>query len=143
MKKLALLLACIMLLCMPAMAQENTSPITISFSGQGDGQTTFAATWFDHEAAQAFAQLLPLTLTFSDLNGYEKFAYLDQELPECTEAVEQVQAGDIMLFGNKCLVIFYEDTQTPYNYTRIGRIQEISSLKNALGDWDITITFTP
>ena len=140
MRTLALLLALMLLLCVPAFAQEEIPQLTLNFAGQGDDAVTFAAQWCDTDTARALAALLPQTLLFSDLNGYEKYAYLDVELPECGEAVETIHAGDILLFGNQCLVIFYEDTETPYNYTRIGQVLNIDALKTAMGDWEVTFT---
>ena len=50
--------------------------ITIAVNG-----TSFAATLEDNEAGRAFAAMLPLTLDMSELNGNEKYHYLDESLP--------------------------------------------------------------
>lgn len=143
MKRLALLLLTALLLCTTALAQDNPSVLTITFSaGAVDGPSVFTATLEDNDTTQALRQLFPLTLTLSDLGGYEKFANLDDELPECPENVEQVEKGDILLFGNKCVVIFYADAETPYNYTRIGRIHNPDALLEAMGAYDVVIQFT-
>ena len=35
-----------------------------------------------------------------------------------------------MLFGNNCLVIFYESFDTSYSYTKIGHIDNLDNLGN-------------
>lgn len=37
-----------------------------------------------------------------------------------------------MLWGNNCLVLFYEDFTTSYSYTRIGKIVDVDGLISAL-----------
>ena len=46
---------------------------------QGD---TFNATMSDNATAEAFAEMMPLTLPMSDLNANEKYHYIDQQLPQ-------------------------------------------------------------
>src|SRR4051812_9267351 len=45
------------------------------------GDTAFAATLSDSPTAAAFAKLLPLSITMSELNGNEKFARLSTNVP--------------------------------------------------------------
>lgn len=45
-----------------------------------------------------------------------------------------------MLFGSDCLVLFYEDFNTAYR-TRLGAVQDLSGLAQALGRGDVTVTF--
>ena len=45
------------------------------------GNSTFTITLADNTTAQAFADLLPLRLNMSELNGNEKYIYLAQSLP--------------------------------------------------------------
>lgn len=141
MKRFALLLLVALMLFATALAQDNV--LTITFSPDAaDSPTVFTATLYDNDATRALSQLFPLTLTLSDLSGHEKFAYLDDVLPECAEPVEQVEKGDILLFGNKCVVIFYADAETPYNYTPIGRVNNPDALLEAMGEEDVVILFT-
>ena len=86
------------------------------------------------DAARAFAELLPLELNMHDVNGNEKFASLDSALPAGAHAPGRIEAGDLMLYGDSGLVLFYESFDSPYSYTRIGRVEdpsEADSLANA------------
>ena len=91
------------------------------------------------ETVRALAELLPLTLEMSAM-PHEKYCYLSQELPVSTESPGTIAAGDVMLWGNSCLVIFYESFQTSYSYTRIGRIVDTDGLADALGQGGVTVT---
>lgn len=105
------------------------------------GNKQFTATLYDTAAAQAFAKLLPLTLDMSELNGNEKYNYLSTTLPTKTENVGQINAGDIMLYGNSCIVLFYKSFSTAYSYTKIGKIDNVTGLQQAVGSGSVTVTF--
>ena len=102
--------------------------LTVTVNG-----TAFTATLEDTEAARAFAARLPLTVSMEELNGNEKFAYLDEALPTAATRPGTIHAGDIMLFGSDCLVLFYETFSSGYRYTPIGRLDDASGLAEALG----------
>lgn len=101
----------------------------------------FEALLFDHDAARALAQQLPMTVNMKELNGNEKYYDLPAPLPESAEQIGEIHAGDLMLFGSDCLVLFYEDFDTEYRYTRLGAVQDPSGLARALGRGDVTVTF--
>ena len=102
----------------------------------------FTAEFYDNETAKAFSDMLPLTLNMSELHGNEKYYYFDKSLPSDPSNVEKINAGDIMLYGNDCLVLFYDSFSTSYSYTKIGHISNISELADAVGSKDVTITFS-
>lgn len=105
------------------------------------GNKEFLAILYDTAAAQAFAELLPLTLDMSELNGNEKYNYLSRTLPAKSERVGNINAGDIMLYGNNCIVLFYESFSTSYSYTKIGKIEDVSGLQQAVGSGSVTVNF--
>lgn len=104
------------------------------------GGIEFTATLEDNETASALRAMLPMTLDMSELNGNEKYYYLSESLPTKTESIGTIHAGDIMLYGSSCIVIFYETFNTSYNYTRIGHIDDVTELKSALGNGSVTVT---
>ena len=67
-----------------------------------------------------------------ELNGNEYYSYLDFNLKNNEEKVKNINAGDVMLYGDNCIVIFYKSFTTTYNYTRIGHINNIDNLKEDL-----------
>lgn len=101
----------------------------------------FSAKFADTTAAEEFKAMLPLTLDMSELNGNEKYFYLDERLTAKSENVGQINIGDIMLYGANCVVLFYDSFSTPYSYTRIGYIENPDGLKKAVGSGNITVTF--
>ena len=105
------------------------------------GDQTFTVTLADNESAAAFAALLPMTLDMSELNGNEKYHYMKNDLPSDPQRVEYIEAGDLMLYGGDCVVLFYQSFATPYRYTRIGRVDDVSGLREALGRGGVTVRF--
>ena len=105
------------------------------------GEQTFTATLYDNETAETFAESLPMTVNMSELNGNEKYYYMRDSLIVRAETPGQIQAGDLMLFGSDCLVLFYETFSTSYSYTPLGRIEDPSGLAEAVGSGDVEVTF--
>ena len=105
------------------------------------GTKTFTATLADSETGKAFAQLLPMTLSMNELNGNEKYHNLASYLPTDTYQPGTIQAGDLMLYGNNCVVLFYKTFSSGYSYTRIGRIDNPAGLAEALGSGNVSVRF--
>ena len=91
----------------------------------------------DNETVKSLINLLPQELKMSELNGNEKYIYLDSSLPTNTSNPKRINAGDVMLYGNNCLVIFYKSFDTSYSYTKIGHIDNLPDL----GNGSITVKF--
>ena len=106
------------------------------------GEHLYTITLDDTETARAFASLAPLTLTMADLNSNEKHADLMVSLPRNPKAPGMITAGDLMLYGSKTLVVFYKTFQTPYSYTRIGKIENPDGLVQVLGHGNVRIEFS-
>lgn len=105
------------------------------------GDKRYTACLYDNETARAFRELLPLQVQMQELNGNEKYVYLSQALPSDARAISTIHAGDLMLFGSDCVVLFYEDFTTSYRYTKIGALQSIEDLAEALGTGSASVTF--
>ena len=84
----------------------------------------------DNETVKSFINMLPLELNMKELNGNEKYVYLDNSLPTNSSNPKRINAGDVMLYGNNCLVIFYKSFDTSYSYTKIGHIDNLENLGN-------------
>lgn len=106
------------------------------------GERRFSITLADNDAARAFAAQLPLTLDMPDLNGNEKHAKLPNALPAKDSRPGTIRVGDIMLWRADTLVVFYLTFDSPYAYTRLGRIDEAASLPEVLGRGQARVVFT-
>ena len=91
-----------------------------------------------NETVTKLLELLPLEVEMSELNGNEKYIYLDESLPTNSSNPKHINSGDVMLFGDNCLVIFYKSFDTSYSYTRIGHIDNLKDL----GSNSITVKIT-
>lgn len=101
------------------------------------GGREFPAALENTEAARAFAELLPLHLQLEELNGNEKYTYLDNPLPTDSRNPETIHAGDLMLFGSSCIVLFYQTFPTQYTYTPIAHLDDAQGLADCVGTGDV------
>ena len=84
---------------------------------------------------------LPLELDSKELNGNEKYNYLDFKLPTNSYHPDEIKAGDIMLYNDDCLVLFYDNFKTSYSYTKIGHVN-IDNIQSVLGNKNVKIIIT-
>lgn len=82
----------------------------------------------ENETTQKFIDKLPQKFNMEELNGNEKYIYMDFSLPTFSTKPKQIKKGDIMLYGDDCLVIFYKTFSTNYSYTKIGHIDNLPDL---------------
>ena len=88
------------------------------------GESDLVVQLEDHPAAQAFYEMLPLELNFSDYNRTEKIAYLEEDLP--TEGAPDncdPEVGDLCYYipwGNLCF--FYNDFRQSESLVPLGSI---------------------
>lgn len=90
-----------------------------------------------NETVQELLNKLPIELSMKELNGNEKYSYLDYSFKTNEYSPNTILKGDIMLYGNNCLVLFYKTFKTNYQYTKIGHIDNMEDLDNK----DIVVTF--
>jgi hypothetical protein len=104
------------------------------------GDQVFYAKLYDNQTTQAFIEKLPLDINMSDHNRNEKFYNFSDTLPTDSERPGEINAGDIMLYGDNCLVLFYETFSSTYSYSRIGYIEEAVRFAQSVGDGDINVS---
>lgn len=117
--------------------ETEVAQLNIKINGQN-----FTAELYDNPAAGKLKTLLPLQLNMKELHGNEKYCYLDTSLPGQAQRVGKINAGDVMLFGNDCLVVFYKSFNTSYSYTKLGRIADTAALEKAVGRGSVQMEFS-
>lgn len=106
------------------------------------GEHRFSITLADTDAARAFAARLPLTLEMAELNGNEKHADLPQALPTDASRPGTIRNGDLMLYGSKTVVLFYETFRSSYSYTPLGHVDDPHDLGRVLGHRSSRVVFS-
>ena len=104
---------------------EDTRNINVNINGK-----KYNLVIEDNETAKEFISLLPQEFNMKELNGNEKYVYMENSLPTNSINPEHIEGGDVMLYGSDCLVIFYKSFDTNYSYTKIGHIDNLPDLGN-------------
>ncbi len=82
----------------------------------------------ENETAHEFLLLTPLTIEMEDLNGIQKYYYLNTSLEGKAMEFDNIKKGDIMLNNSNSLIIFYKDTTSKEKYIKIGHINDLDEL---------------
>ena len=102
---------------------------------------TFSATLNNNETTRELIAMFPMTIQMSDLHSNEKYNYLDSSLTTNSSTPRRINAGDIKLYGNSCLVVFYDSFSNSYSYTDLGRVDNVNDFVSELGSGSVNITF--
>ena len=106
------------------------------------GDTIFSATLEENVAVSALVDMMresPVVLQMSDYSGFEKVGPLGTSLP-ADNSQPTTHAGDIVLYNGNQIVIFYGSNS--WSYTRLGHIDDLAGWEEALGNGDVTVTFS-
>lgn len=121
-------------ICKVTVKRKQVKTVDVIVNGK-----KFQAELADTAAAKELAKKLPMTIDMKELNGNEKYYYLSSGLPANENVSGQIKTGDIMLYGSDCLVFFYKNFRTSYQYTRIGRITDPEGFASALGKGNVQV----
>ena len=121
-------------------AQPGKEAMTLKLQGKV-GAKTFTATLENNAATDKFRQMLPLTLEMPDLNANEKHVRLPERLPTDLFKPGTIHSGDLLLWGDDTLVLFYETFRSPYSYTRLGKLDDPTGLAEAVGSGTVKVVF--
>lgn len=105
------------------------------------GTAVFTATLYDNPSATAFKALFPLTINMTELNNNEKYFDLPNPLPTNASVGGDIKVGDLKLYGNNTLVLFYKSFNTSYSYTKLGYVDNPTGLATALGNGNVVVKF--
>ena len=106
------------------------------------GDYAFTATLENNTAVEEFVDMMkegPVTISMSDYSGFEKVGSLGRNLTANDEQTTTA-AGDIVLYNGNSIVMFYGSNS--WSYTGIGKIDDLTDWKKALGSGSITAVFT-
>lgn len=124
--------------CSNKVQAQTTSNMEINIT---IGNKTFTAAIDDSDTGRAFYDRLPMTLNMSELNGNEKYYYLNESLPTAPQYYGTIEAGDLMLYASSCIVLFYGQAGG-YSYTRLGKLNSTEGLSLAVGSKSVSVTFS-
>lgn len=106
------------------------------------GDVVFSATLEENEAVTAFVEMMregSVVIQMSDYSGFEKVGPLGTSLP-ASNSQTTTHAGDIVLYNGNQIVLFYGSNS--WSYTRLGHIDDLTGWEEALGNKDVTVTFS-
>lgn len=118
-------------------SEKEVTQLVVTINGK-----EFTATLEDTQAAKELTEMLPLTLTMSEMNGNEKYGDLPTGLTQDVYAPGEIHAGDILLWGSDTLVLFYESFSSSYSYTAVGYLDDPSGIKDAVGSGNAEVTIS-
>ncbi|MGR3809733.1 cyclophilin-like fold protein [Jiulongibacter sp. NS-SX5] len=105
------------------------------------GSSVFYASLLNNKTTAALKSQLPIKLNMIELNGNEKYARLPKSLPTNTENMGTIKAGDILLWQDDTLVLFYKSFKTSFRYTKIGQIENPEGLALVVGSGNVSVNF--
>ena len=106
------------------------------------GNAHFTATLEDNAAVRELIEMMkekPVTISMNDYSRFEKVGSLGRSLTT-DDHQTTTSAGDIVLYNGNQIVMFYGSNS--WSYTRIGKIDDLSGWKEALGSGSITAVFS-
>ena len=91
------------------------------------------------ETANQIKSKLPFTISMNNLNGNEVYYYFDESFKTNQQSVGTINQGDIYLYQDNCLVLFYKTFTTTYTYTKIGKIINPEGLDTLIGSDNVEV----
>ena len=116
--------------------ESNIQTLTVTI-----GEKKFTLQLANTQAAKEFAEATPFELEMDDQNGVGKH-YSGESLPTAAYDVGTIHAGDLLLYEDSDITLFYKDFETSYRYTKIGKITDPNGLAEALGAGSVNVIFT-
>jgi Uncharacterized conserved protein len=114
--------------------QKEMNKITLEIN-----QKEFQVTLVKNNAVEQLLLELPMSMEMNDLNRNEKYYYFNHSIPTKSESVGHIEVGDFMLFGDNCLVLFYDSFDTSYSYTRLGHVDNVDEFVKTVGNTNIKV----
>ena len=106
------------------------------------GEYTFTATLEKNAAVDELVDMLKkgtVTISMTDYSGFEKVGSLGSGLTT-SDSQTTTAEGDIVLYNGNNIVMFYGSNS--WSYTRIGKVNDLTNWRAALGRGSITAVFS-
>ena len=91
------------------------------------------------ETAEQIKSKLPFAISMKNLNGNEVYYYFDESFKTNQQSVGTINQGDIYLYQDNCLVLFYKTFTTKYTYTKIGKVTNPEGLDTLIGSNNVEV----
>jgi hypothetical protein len=105
------------------------------------GTAVFTAILYDNPSTAALKAMLPLTINMTELNGNEKYYDFPGSFSTNASVGGDIKEGDLMLYGNNVLVLFYKSFNTSYRYTKLGYVDNPAGLAAAVDARNVVVKF--
>lgn len=121
---------------------EEAEDMTVMKMSVTIGEQSFTVTLENNSATHEFVKMMEkerVSIDMDDYSGFEKVGSLGKSLPTDNRKMT-TQAGDIVLYSGNQIVMFYGSNS--WDYTKIGRIDDLSGWEDALGTGNVTAVFS-
>lgn len=106
------------------------------------GDHSFTATLEENAATRELVKMMEneaISINMDDYSGFEKVGSLGRSLTTDNQQII-TETGDIVLYNGNQIVMFYGSNS--WSYTKIGKIDDLSGWKDALGNGSVTAVFS-
>ena len=103
------------------------------------GEKKFPFILENNNAANQLKEKLSIKLKMSGSVSHEKYYKFSDSFETNTYTPGTIEIGDILLYKDDHLVLFYETFTSTYSYTRLGKVTSTDGLKETLGSGDVTV----
>ena len=97
--------------------------MTLNFGGKA-----YTAISTSTKTTKSFIESLPVTIQMTDVDGNEKYGCMYYKIATESPKTNVVTKGDVLLFGESCVIVAYKDFKSSSKYTKLGHIDNVDDL---------------
>lgn len=102
---------------------------------------SYPAILSNNVSAKALVSRMPFTKILKTYQDQEMYTYLTTPIESDPQSVNGIHAGDLMLFGEDCLMLFFQNSNNTYRYTPLASIMDTRGLVSLMSQGSVTVTF--
>lgn len=103
------------------------------------GDVELYVTLEKNDTAKALIENIPNEITMNNLNDNEFYSNFNFTMPVTSSIPSEIKKGDLFIYQDNCLVIFYKDVITSYQYTKVGHIDNPEKLDEIIDNSEIKV----